>query len=83
MFERLFAVILSVTDIKDITFVGRIAMVILKKKPALSKSQFNAVGIHEQARTVWPKVNNACFLQPARRNRCLRISRPIAASIID
>ena len=41
---------LSVTDIKDITFVGRIAMVILKKKPALSKSQFNAVGIHEQAR---------------------------------
>ena len=34
MFERLFAVILSVTDIKKITFVGRIAKVILKKKPA-------------------------------------------------
>ena len=28
MFERLFAVILSVTDIKKITFVGRTAMVI-------------------------------------------------------
>ena len=27
LFERLFAVILSVTDIKKITFVGRIAMV--------------------------------------------------------
>ena len=51
MFERLFAVILSVTDIKKNTFVGRTAMVIKKKKPALSKSQFNAVGIHEQART--------------------------------
>ena len=38
MFERLFAVILSVTDIKDITFVGRIAMVILKKKPAPLKN---------------------------------------------
>ncbi len=50
LFERLFAVILSVTDIKDITLGGRIAMVIIKKKPALSKSQFNAVGIHEQAR---------------------------------
>ena len=34
MFERLFAVILSVTDIKDITLGGRIAMVIRKKKQA-------------------------------------------------
>ena len=28
-----------------------IAMVIKKRKPALSKSQFNAGGIHDQART--------------------------------
>ena len=32
LFKRLFAVILSVTDIKDITLGGRIAMVILKKE---------------------------------------------------
>ena len=36
LFERLFAVILSVTDIKEITFGGCIAEVIPKKTPALT-----------------------------------------------
>ena len=39
LFERLFAVILSVPDIKEITFGGCIAEVIPKKKPALCETQ--------------------------------------------
>ena len=41
---------LSVTDIKDITFVGRIAMVILKKKPAPLKSQCLSEHLQERVR---------------------------------
>ena len=39
LFERLFAVILSVTDFQEITFGGCIAEVIPKKTPALCETQ--------------------------------------------
>ena len=39
LFERLFAVILSVTDIQEITLGGCIAEVIPKKTPALCETQ--------------------------------------------
>ena len=59
LFERLFAVILSVTDIKDITFVSRINGNSKKETGTVEFHNLNLVDFGNSARIVWLLVRHS------------------------
>ena len=67
LFERLFAVILSVTDFQEITFGGCIAEVIPQKPPALCETQQVLVHIAGMRRELFERCNIALLLVREKR----------------